>query len=97
MQESKRCEFNQGNPLQYPCLENESPWTVSLVGYSLWGGKESDKTTASLPFKFTICSPSPTTCVETQVLPSAFFILASGRVLVVDCKIFSFSVWDLVS
>ena len=29
-----------GNPLQYSCLENQR----SLVGYSSWGGKESDMT-----------------------------------------------------
>ena len=31
-----------GNPLQYPCLEN--PTDRSLVGYSPWGGEESDTT-----------------------------------------------------
>ena len=32
-----------GNPLQYSCLENPMDgW--SLVGYSLWGHKESDTT-----------------------------------------------------
>ena len=30
-----------GNPLQYSCLENPHGWR-SLVGYSPWGGKESD-------------------------------------------------------
>ena len=37
-----------GNPLQYSCLENpidgESHGRRSLVGYSPWGSKESDKT-----------------------------------------------------
>ena len=32
-----------GNPLQYPCLENPIGQR-SLVGYSPWGGKESDTT-----------------------------------------------------
>ena len=32
-----------GSPLQYSCLE-KTPWTRSLVGYSLWGRKESDTT-----------------------------------------------------
>ena len=32
-----------GNPLQYSCLE-KSHWQRSLVGYSLWGRKESDMT-----------------------------------------------------
>ena len=32
-----------GNPLQYPCLENPMGWK-SLVGYSPWGRKESDTT-----------------------------------------------------
>ena len=32
-----------GNPLQYSCLENPHGQR-SLVGYSLWGGKESDMT-----------------------------------------------------
>ena len=31
-----------GNPLQYPCLENQG--YLSLVGYSPWGRKESDTT-----------------------------------------------------
>ena len=31
-----------GNPLQYPCLEN--PRERSLVGYCLWGHKELDMT-----------------------------------------------------
>ena len=31
-----------GNPLQYYCLEN--PMDRGLVGYSLWGHKESDTT-----------------------------------------------------
>ena len=35
-----------GNPLQYSCLEN--PYGQrSLVGYSLWGGKELDMTEAT--------------------------------------------------
>ena len=33
-----------GNPLQYSCLENPHGQR-SLVGYSLWSGKESDTTT----------------------------------------------------
>ena len=32
-----------GNPLQYSCLENPHGQR-SLVGYSLWGHKESEKT-----------------------------------------------------
>ena len=32
------------NPLQYSCLENPHGQR-SLVGYSLWSGKESDTTT----------------------------------------------------
>ena len=32
-----------GNPLQYSCLENPHGQR-SLVGYSLWGHKESDPT-----------------------------------------------------
>ena len=32
-----------GNPLQYSCLENPHGQR-SLVGYSPWGGKESDTT-----------------------------------------------------
>ena len=32
-----------GNPLQYSCLENPQGQS-SLVGYSLWGCKESDTT-----------------------------------------------------
>ena len=32
-----------GNPLQYSCLEN-SHGQKSLVGYSSWGRKESDRT-----------------------------------------------------
>ena len=32
---------DHGNPLQYPCLENPHGW--SLVGYSLWGHRESDR------------------------------------------------------
>ena len=35
-----------GNPLQYSCLENPHGWR-SLVGYSLWGHKESDITGAT--------------------------------------------------
>ena len=31
----------RGNPLQYSCLENP-PGQRSLVGYSPWGGEESD-------------------------------------------------------
>ena len=31
-----------GNPLQYPCLEN--PMDRSLVGYNPWGRKELDTT-----------------------------------------------------
>ena len=33
-----------GNPLQYSCLENPMDGRRSLVGYSLWGRKESDMT-----------------------------------------------------
>ena len=33
-----------GNPLQYPCLENPMDGQRSLAGYSLWGLKESDMT-----------------------------------------------------
>ena len=35
-----------GNPRQYSCLENSMDWEApqSLVGYSLWGRKESDTT-----------------------------------------------------
>ena len=32
-----------GNPLQYSCLENPHGQR-SLVGYSLWGSRESDRT-----------------------------------------------------
>ena len=32
-----------GNPLQYSCLENP-PGQRSLLGYSMWGRKESDMT-----------------------------------------------------
>ena len=32
-----------GNPLQYPCLENPHGQR-SLMGYSPWGHKESDRT-----------------------------------------------------
>ena len=32
-----------GNPLQYSCLENPMDGWRSLVGYSPWGRKESDK------------------------------------------------------
>ena len=32
-----------GNPLQYSCLEKSHGWR-SLVGYSPWSGKESDRT-----------------------------------------------------
>ena len=45
-----------GNPLQYSCLENPCEQR-SLVGYSPWGCKESDKTerlslfTKFVPFK----------------------------------------------
>ena len=39
-----------GNPLQYYCLENPMD-RVSLVGYSPWGRKESDKI-ARLHFHF---------------------------------------------
>ena len=35
-----------GNPLQYPCLENPCG-QKSLVGYSPWGRKESDTTERS--------------------------------------------------
>ena len=35
-----------GNPLQYPCLENPHGQR-SLVGYSPWGHKESDTTEAT--------------------------------------------------
>ena len=37
-----------GNPLQYSCLENPHGQR-SLVGYSLWGGKESDMTKSLQP------------------------------------------------
>ena len=37
-----------GNPLQYSCLENPHGQR-SLVGYSLWGHKESDTSTSHLP------------------------------------------------
>ena len=41
--ESGRCSgVGIGNPLQYSCLEKESHGQRSLVGYSLWGCKESD-------------------------------------------------------
>ena len=33
-----------GNPLRYSCLERKSHGQRSLVGYSPWGGKESDMT-----------------------------------------------------
>ena len=33
-----------GNPLQYPCLENPMDRGVSLAGHSPWGRKESDTT-----------------------------------------------------
>ena len=33
-----------GNPLQYSCLENPMDGQNSLIGYSLWGCKESDRT-----------------------------------------------------
>ena len=35
-----------GNPLQYSCLENSMDWEApqSLVGYTLWGCKDSDMT-----------------------------------------------------
>ena len=36
-------EEGHGNPLQYSCLENPHGQR-SLVGYSLWGHKESDRT-----------------------------------------------------
>ena len=36
-------EGGNGNPLQYSWLENPHGWR-SLVGYSLWGHKESDMT-----------------------------------------------------
>ena len=32
-----------GNPLQYSCLDGESHGQRSLVGYSPWGHKESDR------------------------------------------------------
>ena len=32
-----------GNPLQHSCLENPHGWR-SLIGYSPWGCKESDRT-----------------------------------------------------
>ena len=35
---------DNGNPLQYPCLENPSHGQRSLVGHSLWGHKELDMT-----------------------------------------------------
>jgi len=34
-----------GNPLQYPCLEN--PMEQSVVGYSPWGCKKSEMTAIS--------------------------------------------------
>ena len=33
-----------GNPLQYSCLENSLDGLKSLVGYSPWGRKESERT-----------------------------------------------------
>ena len=33
-----------GNPFQYSCLENPMDRRKSLVGYTLWGHKESDTT-----------------------------------------------------
>ena len=33
-----------GNPLQYPCLENSMDGGRSLAGYSPWGRKKSDMT-----------------------------------------------------
>ena len=39
------------NPLQYYCLE-KSHGQRSLVGYSLWGRKESDTTSLSLSLHF---------------------------------------------
>ena len=36
------CGEGNGNPLQYPCLEN--PMDRSLVGYNPWGRKELDTT-----------------------------------------------------
>ena len=33
-----------GKPLQYSCLENPMDGWRSLVGYSPWGRKESDRT-----------------------------------------------------
>ena len=35
---------DNGNPLQYPCLENPSHGQRSLLDYSPWGCKESDMT-----------------------------------------------------
>ena len=40
-----------GNPLQYSFLEN--PHGRTLVGYSLWGHRESDMTKHSIAFTFT--------------------------------------------
>ena len=34
-----------GNPLQYSCLENQSPGQRNLVGYSPWGRKDTTEAT----------------------------------------------------
>ena len=37
-----------GNPLQYSCLENPMHRALNLTGYSPWGHKESDTTEACM-------------------------------------------------
>ena len=45
-----------GNPLQYSCLENPHGQR-SLVGYSLWGSRESDMTEQLSMHTFPLYSP----------------------------------------
>ena len=42
-----------GNPLQYSCLENPMDAWRSMVGYSPWGHKESDRL-SDFTFTFTL-------------------------------------------